>query len=92
MPLFGSSGIRGRYPSEVHEPLFLELGAALGSLYETVVIGRDVRGSGIPLLQALAAGATSRGAEVHDAGLVTTPTLAHLAARFDAGAMVTASH
>ncbi|MEE9519988.1 MAG: phosphoglucosamine mutase [bacterium] len=92
MALFGSSGIRGRYPSEVNETLFLELGAALGSLYETVVVGRDVRASGVPLAQALAAGATSRGAEVHDAGLVTTPTLAHLAARFDSGAMVTASH
>ncbi|MEE9174075.1 MAG: phosphoglucosamine mutase, partial [Thermoplasmata archaeon] len=74
MALFGSSGIRGRYPSEVNETLFLELGAALGSLYEAVVVGRDVRASGVPLAQALAAGATSRGAEVHDAGLVTTPT------------------
>ncbi|MCJ2554775.1 MAG: phosphopentomutase/phosphoglucosamine mutase [Candidatus Thermoplasmatota archaeon] len=92
MAIFGSSGIRGRYPSEVNETLFLELGAALGSLYEAVVVGRDVRASGVPLAQALAAGATSRGAEVHDAGLVTTPTLGHLAARFDSGAMVTASH
>ncbi|MFQ5553315.1 MAG: phosphoglucosamine mutase [Thermoplasmata archaeon] len=92
MALFGSSGIRGRYPVEVHEALFLELGAALGSLVETVVVGRDVRDSGIPLLQALTAGATSRGAEVHDAGVVTTPTIAHLAAGFDGGAMVTASH
>ncbi|MFQ5986792.1 MAG: phosphopentomutase/phosphoglucosamine mutase [Thermoplasmata archaeon] len=92
MALFGSSGIRGRYPTEVHEALFLELGAALGSLFETVVVGRDVRDSGFPLLQALTAGATSRGAEVHDAGVVTTPTIAHLAAGFDGGAMVTASH
>jgi phosphoglucosamine mutase len=90
--LFGSSGIRGRYPSEVHETLFLGLGAALGSLYDAVVVGRDVRASGLPLLQALTAAATSRGAEVHDAGVVTTPTVAHLAAGFDAGAMVTASH
>ncbi|MFQ5907272.1 MAG: phosphoglucosamine mutase [Thermoplasmata archaeon] len=92
MALFGSSGIRGRYPSEVHETLFLGLGAALGSLYDAVIVGRDVRPSGLPLLQALTAGATSRGAEVHDAGVVTTPTVAHLAAGFDGGAMVTASH
>lgn len=64
----------------------------MGSLYEAIVVGRDVRASGIPLLHALIAGATSRGAGVHDAGLVTTPTVAHLAAGFDGGAMVTASH
>lgn len=92
MSLFGSSGIRGPYPHVVHEGLFLRLGTALGGLFPRLVVGRDVRRTGPGLSHALAAGAASAGATVADAGVVPTPTVAHLAARFDAGAMVTASH
>lgn len=92
MPLFGTSGIRGPYPSEIHEELFLRLGAALATLYETVVVGRDVRRSGPPLQSALLAGLASGGARALDCGMVATPTVAHLAAHFDVGGIVTASH
>ena len=42
--------------------------------------------------QALVCGATAAGAEVHDAGMVSTPTLARAASKFGCGIMVTASH
>lgn len=92
MRLFGTSGIRGRFPEEVHPSLFLHVGAAVGTLLEEVVVARDVRGSGPALQGALMAGLSSRGAHVHDAGVLPTPTLAHAAARFHGGAIVTASH
>jgi phosphoglucosamine mutase len=90
--LFGTSGIRGRYPEQVNEALFLRIGQALGSLFEEIVVGRDVRRSGKVLQEALMAGIAAAGSEAHDCGLVTTPTVAHTAAGFDCGAIVTASH
>ncbi len=92
MGLFGTSGIRGRFPEEVHASLFLRVGAALGTLLEEVAVGRDVRASGPALQGALVAGLSSSGADVHDAGVLPTPTLAHAATRFDGGGIVTASH
>lgn len=92
MPLFGSSGIRGPYPEAVDETLLLRLGRAVGSLHAPVLLGRDVRLSGPVLSEAFVAGATAAGADVHDAGVVPTPTVAHLAAAFECGAVVTASH
>lgn len=92
MNLFGTSGIRGRYPTEVHETLFLRLGSALAAIFDEAAVGRDVRDSGVPLQASLVAGLTSGGVHVHDCGIVTTPTIAHLAARFDFGGIITASH
>lgn len=68
------------------------MGSALAALFEDVVVGRDVRRSGVPLQSALMAGLASGGARVHDCGVVATPTVAHLASRFDCGGIVTASH
>ncbi len=90
--LFGTSGIRGQYPTEVDETLFLSLGSAVATLYEDVLVGRDVRDSGLPLQAAFMAGVAAGGASVYDCGIVATPTVAHLAARFDCGGIVTASH
>lgn len=92
MALFGTSGIRGRFPEEVSPGLFLRVGAALATLLEEAAVARDVRHSGPSLQAALMAGLTSRGVRVHDAGVLPTPTLAHLATRFDGGGIVTASH
>ncbi|MFQ5838820.1 MAG: phosphoglucosamine mutase [Thermoplasmata archaeon] len=90
--LFGTSGIRGRYPEDVHESLFMKVGSALGSLFQEVVVGRDVRRTGRALQEALMAGLASAGTQVHDCGMVTTPTVAHVAAGFDCGCILTASH
>ncbi len=93
--LFGSSGIRGLFESEVTPLLALKLGAALPQLPRGVkhlVLGWDSRTSGHSLALAVAAGAMANGCDVTLAGLVPTPALAYLARFFDAGVMVTASH
>lgn len=90
--LFGTSGIRGLYPTQVNEDLFLKVGAALGTMFDGVAVGRDVRLSGLPLQLAFMAGITSTGGDAYDAGVVTTPTVAHLAASLGCGGIITASH
>jgi phosphoglucosamine mutase len=90
--LFGTSGIRGRYPEEVDEALLLQVGHALGSLFDDVVVGRDVRRSGGALQGALMSAIAAVGATAYDCGVVATPTVAHAAMQFDCGGIVTASH
>ena len=92
MSLFGSSGIRGVIGKDFTPELAVSIGEAIGSVNKTIVLGRDTRTSGPMVAQALIAGATSVGASVHDIGMVSTPTLARAAAKFDCGLMVTASH
>ncbi len=98
--LFGTDGIRGvagRYPLD--EPTVRRFGAALAERLPSgescrVVVGRDTRESGPWLRDALAAGLASRKAVAVDAGVVSTPALAHVVRRcgFDAGVMISASH
>jgi phosphoglucosamine mutase len=58
------------------------------------VLGRDTRESGPWLSDAVARGLASRGAEIVDSGVITTPGLSHVlrAGGFDAGVMISASH
>jgi phosphoglucosamine mutase len=93
--MFGTSGIRGTVGTDVTAALALSVGRALAADgYERVVVGRDVRGSGRTLVDALAAGLCEGGADVLCVGVESTPTVAraieHLGA--DAGVVVTASH
>ena len=90
--LFGSSGVRGVVGKEITPELLMSLGAAVGSEYDDLVLGRDPRVTGPMLAAAFTAGALSVGADVCDAGMVSTPTLARGARDFDAGAVITASH
>ena len=92
MKYFGSSGIRGVYGSEITLELGTKVGRALGRLRKRLVIGRDPRTSSQPLSLAIIAGALEQGADVHDAGVVATPTLAFATRDYDAGIVVTASH
>jgi phosphoglucosamine mutase len=92
MRLFGSSGIRGVVGEGFTIELAESIGEAVGSAYGRIVLGRDTRTSGPMMAQALVCGATAAGAEVHDAGMVSTPTLARAASHFGCGIMVTASH
>ncbi len=78
--------------AEVTSDLFRDLGLAVGSLCHRVVVGRDPRTSGPMLSEALASGLLASGAQVYDVGMVSTPTLALAARRYDCGAMITASH
>ncbi|WP_436347812.1 phosphoglucosamine mutase [Natronorubrum sp. FCH18a] len=93
--MFGTSGIRGTAGDEVTTTLALSVGRAVASEgYDRVVVGRDVRESGEALLDALTAGLRECGADVLEASIVSTPTVARAASwtESDAGIVVTASH
>jgi phosphoglucosamine mutase len=92
--MFGTSGIRGPVGESVTASLALSVGRALGVDADRVVIGRDPRESGKPLLDALAAGLCESGVDVVDLGLAATPTVARAVGweDADAGVVVTASH
>jgi phosphoglucosamine mutase len=92
MKLFGTSGIRGLANTEISAELAINIGKVLGSLYKSVIVGHDPRTSSEMLLHAVISGLLSTGCEVHTAGMVTTPTLAHSARNFECGVMITASH
>src|SRR6266568_4509521 len=101
--LFGTDGVRGvagQYPLDLET--IQRLGPAVASVLakETterplrVLVGEDTRESSPWIARTLAAGLSSRGAEVVYAGVITTPGVAFLTRhhRFAAGVMVSASH
>lgn len=100
--LFGTDGIRGeagKFPLDA--PTVQAIGRSLAKhLAERkngatrIVIGRDTRESGDWIEQALAAGASEFGAEIHSAGIITTPGVAFLARTLpaQAGVVISASH
>ncbi len=92
MSLFGSSGIRGVVGKDLTIELASEIGAAIGTLCDRVVLGKDTRMSGDMVSQAVIAGIASSGSAVSMAGMLPTPTLARAASAFACGLMVTASH
>jgi phosphoglucosamine mutase len=96
--LFGTDGIRGVANGDLQPSLAFALGKAtarrLAGPGRALVVGQDTRRSGDMFVAAIAAGATSLGADVHLAGVLPTPALAYIAGADDfAGAiMVSASH
>lgn len=92
MKLFGSSGIRGLANKEITVDLSLKVGLAVGKLKRTAVIGRDPRVSSEMIELSLIAGLISAGCDVVRVGIVTTPTLAYAARKYECGIMITASH
>jgi phosphoglucosamine mutase len=99
--MFGTDGIRGVVGSEwVNAHMFQRLGWVLARCHTLVgqqpriLIGRDPRSSSGELSAALQQGLQWGGAEVCDAGMVSTPVVSFLTARGDyqLGLMVTASH
>jgi phosphoglucosamine mutase len=85
--MFGTSGIRGIYGTDVTEGLALKVANIFAT--SPLAVGRDIRESGLPLFHAVSAGAISAGADVVDLGIVPTPTVALAGGR---GIMITASH
>src|SRR5579863_207888 len=103
--LFGTDGIRGipgEYPLD--DATLERVGSALGlhlaaqknadSEAPRVLIGRDPRESGPHIVELIARGLVSAGAEPISAGVVTTPGVAWLVSRegFSAGVVISASH
>ncbi len=101
---FGTDGIRGKFGGPVINASFaFQLGGAVGQWLQstgphasddTVLIGRDTRGSGAVLVAAVAAGLKQAGWQVRDLGVVPTPAVSRAVKQRGAalGVMVTASH
>ncbi len=96
LPAFKAYDIRGRVPDELNPDIAYRLGIAYAELFQPskIALGRDIRHSSLPLLQALAHGFVSRGVEVLDLGLGGTEEVYWAAQQpdVDGGIMVTASH
>lgn len=99
--LFGTDGIRGEAGQFPLDPATVSaIGFSLASHLATenkrlqIIIGRDTRESGEFIERALIAGATRAGAKVLSAGVITTPGVAFLTRKLDAGAgvVISASH
>ena len=87
--------IRGVVPDQLNESLARDIGAAFVRIMaaDTVVTAHDMRESSPGLARAFAAGATSQGADVIEAGLGSTDLLYYAAGSLNVpGAMFTASH
>ena len=98
--LFGTSGIRRVFQNYSESDLMftpqmaLDVGLALGTYLTsraTIVIGKDIRMSALPIEYALISSIINTGCNVKTLGIVTTPTLAASLwfLNADAGVMVT---
>ncbi|MDD3741642.1 MAG: hypothetical protein PHH30_10400, partial [Bacteroidales bacterium] len=96
MKAFKAYDIRGIYNKDFNKEDVYKIGYFLPSVLNTnkVLVGRDVRESSPEILEYLTQGITDSGADVHYAGLATTPMIYWATAKygFEASVMITASH
>jgi phosphomannomutase len=97
--IFKAYDIRGVVPDQLDEAMVRAIGAAFAAFAaeqsgaERIVIGRDMRESGVAFARALGEGARSAGLGVVDAGMISTDLLYFASGKLDLpGAMLTASH
>ncbi len=94
--IFKSYDVRGVYGTELTDEIAYAIGRCYPALVggSKLVVGRDMRPSGVALFEAFARGATEAGASVTDIGLVSTDALYFAVGKFgfDGGIMITASH
>jgi phosphomannomutase len=94
--LFKAYDVRGTVPDELTPDIAYLIGRALVAhlSVDDVVVGRDMRISGMSLAAALIDGIRDQGANVTDVGLVSTDALYFAVGKygFPAGVMITASH
>ncbi len=99
--LFGTDGIRAVAGEPPLDPRTLHaIGLALAHTLRRaqpiprVLLGMDTRESSLSIAATLTAGLTEGGAMVENAGVITTPAIAHLAHThsFAAGIVISASH
>ncbi|WP_182879781.1 phosphomannomutase/phosphoglucomutase [Microbispora sp. H10949] len=93
--IFKAYDVRGVVPDELDEEIAEAVGAAFVELTgaTSVVMAHDMRTSSGPLAAAFARGATSRGADVVNAGLGSTDMLYYASGSLNLpGVMFTASH
>lgn len=93
---FKAYDVRGTVPDQLNEELAESIGRAIAKHLgaKRLVVGRDMRDSGVGLSRALIAGITAMGCDVTEIGVVSSPIqyfgVGHLES--DGGVMVTASH
>ena len=98
--LFGTDGIRGVAGEAPLDPATVyAIGLAVantlrGTTNPRVLLGMDTRESSEGIAGTLTAGLVAGGASVDNAGVITTPAVAHLthAHHFSAGVVISASH
>ena len=93
--IFHEYDIRGRYPSELNEAVFYNLGVAYWQVFQPgkVAIGRDARLSSDTLFLYLASGLKKHGVKVIDLGRVSTPFALWYSRKYRIDSlMITASH
>ena len=93
--IFKAYDIRGVVPDEFDTDIAWSVGAAFARFTGAprILMGRDMRPSGVGLTAAFAAGATAQGVDVVDLGLISTDLAYFAAGSLDApAAMFTASH
>jgi len=96
---FGTDGFRGEANKVLTVEHAFKVGRYLGWYYSQgkrakVVIGKDTRRSSYMFEDALSAGLTSSGADVHLLHVTTTPSVSYVTRTedFDCGIMISASH
>ena len=89
--LFGTSGIRGKYPSFVNE----SIGFNVGYVFDEFLIARDTRRTAIPVFNSVISGGLASGKQVFitENEIAPTPVLSFGAQYYNKkGIMITASH
>jgi phosphomannomutase/phosphoglucomutase len=93
--LFGTNGVRGVVNRDLTLELIQTLAASAGSILGAeIAVGRDGRVTSPMIRDAAVSSLLSVGCNVHDMGVLPTPTLQYMVKRLglDGGVMVTASH
>src|SRR5688572_19906963 len=98
--IFKAYDIRGTAPEQLDAEVAGAIGAAFARFVSDqvggvtkILVGRDMRASGIELADAFATGVQAQGVDVVDLGLASTDLVYFAAGKLDApGVMFTASH
>ncbi|MCU0270887.1 MAG: phosphomannomutase/phosphoglucomutase, partial [Acidimicrobiales bacterium] len=98
--VFKAYDVRGTVPDQLDDEMVEAIGAAFaafarreGGTADRVLVGRDMRPSGVELAERFARGVTSQGLDVVFLGLCSTDEVFFAAGHYDApAAMLTASH
>jgi phosphomannomutase len=94
--IFKSYDVRGIFPEQINADVAYAIGRAFVQTLgcRNICIGRDMRPSGVALMEALTKGATDAGADVTQIGLISTDCIYFAVGHygFDGGIMITASH
>src|SRR5579884_1195547 len=93
--IFKAYDIRGTVPDQLDSSVAAAVGTAFARFTKAdrILVGRDMRASGVALSAAFAAGAAGEGAAISDLGMVSTDLVYFASGKLDAPAvMFTASH